>query len=123
MSVSLGLITAEGKKSTSNGTVTEGIFRDGQPWGYVVKHFPEGDVYCGQLEMNTRTGYGEFIWLDGTKYCGHWHDDCMSGSGVLTTLVNSDSNTANSVNNNSDTENDSGNISSSSGGSVGGSND
>jgi len=37
--------------------------------------------------LSSREGYGEYVWVDGSRYKGTWKDDQMHGQGELITAL------------------------------------
>lgn len=57
------------------------VDKNGEPSGFGIFHWPNGDVYEGYFLCHKREGRGRMLFADGTIYDGDWEDDLMHGKG------------------------------------------
>jgi len=77
-----------GKFTFTNGSVYEGEWKDGFQDGYGKFTYGQGDnkgdVYEGEWEKDVKNGQGKYTWVDGTVYEGEYKDDEKNGQGKYT---------------------------------------
>ena len=52
--------------------------------GRYITHFPGGEVFEGNYENDTKTGYGKMTWSGGSVYEGNYENDAKNGYGKMT---------------------------------------
>ncbi|KAL6759265.1 hypothetical protein V8C86DRAFT_2577003 [Haematococcus lacustris] len=65
-----------------DGTLYEGLCRQGALHRNGVLYYPSGDRYEGEFSNNLMHGYGAYIWKEGGVYRGEWYRGLMHGCGV-----------------------------------------
>ena len=60
----------------ANGSIYEGMWKNGVREGYGRLIHPTGDMYEGEWSNDKANGQGVFENLEGYSYRGEWHDDC-----------------------------------------------
>lgn len=60
----------------ANGSVYEGMWKNGLREGYGRLIHPTGDMYLGDWKNDKANGKGKFSNLEGYSYEGDWIDDC-----------------------------------------------
>ncbi len=49
--------------------------------GFGIYTFPDGNIHCGQWELDKRHGPGTHLFKGGEKYTAEWHHDVKNGQG------------------------------------------
>lgn len=62
-----------------------GDFKDGKPSGFGTYVWKDGTAYVGEFKNGLPNGRGEYLWPDGRKYVGEFQNGQPNGQGVLTT--------------------------------------
>ena len=51
----------------------------------ICYRYPNGDIYIGTFENNSRNGFGHYLYENGNSYKGMWKDGQKEGYGILST--------------------------------------
>lgn len=71
----------QGWSDDKYGNYHHGYYMDGAPNGTGIEYIAEcNDIYYGEFKDGNRTGWGTYLYADGSRYVGEFVDDrCISG--------------------------------------------
>ena len=69
-----------GRKVHKEGSILEGMFRNGNLHGYGRRLWQNGDCYSGLFHDGKMHGRGSFVGADGKRLDGHWAEGGFKGA-------------------------------------------